>query len=165
MLREFDVLGGNRVNVNLYQGIEPFSKDAIDAEKKYGIRPRKIASESRGAQKVEDVILGVAFQCGLERVVVPFFPYGMPVEYELMRSINTVAQSKRKRIGIVDTDMFVTGGVLRTQEGNRTITPLKILGELSKQYDLEIVNANEPCLLYTSPSPRDRQKSRMPSSA
>ena len=24
---------------------------------------------------------------------------------------------------------------------------------------------NEPCLLYTSPSPRDRQKSRMPSSA
>ena len=24
---------------------------------------------------------------------------------------------------------------------------------------------NDPCLLYTSPSPRDRQKSRMPSSA
>ena len=24
---------------------------------------------------------------------------------------------------------------------------------------------NNPCLLYTSPSPRDRQKSRMPSSA
>ena len=24
---------------------------------------------------------------------------------------------------------------------------------------------DEPCLLYTSPSPRDRQKSRMPSSA
>ena len=24
---------------------------------------------------------------------------------------------------------------------------------------------NSPCLLYTSPSPRDRQKSRMPSSA
>eukprot|EP00828_Plagiopyla_frontata_P028645 TRINITY_DN3702_c0_g1_i4.p3 TRINITY_DN3702_c0_g1~~TRINITY_DN3702_c0_g1_i4.p3 ORF type:complete len:112 (-),score=23.75 TRINITY_DN3702_c0_g1_i4:53-388(-) len=24
---------------------------------------------------------------------------------------------------------------------------------------------NQPCLLYTSPSPRDRQKSRMPSSA
>ena len=26
-------------------------------------------------------------------------------------------------------------------------------------------NAAYPCLLYTSPSPRDRQKSRMPSSA
>ena len=31
----------------------------------------------------------------------------------------------------------------------------------------EITNADaiHPCLLYTSPSPRDRQKSRMPSSA
>ena len=30
---------------------------------------------------------------------------------------------------------------------------------------LEIVKDFVPCLLYTSPSPRDRQKSRMPSSA
>ena len=28
-----------------------------------------------------------------------------------------------------------------------------------------IVVRRSPCLLYTSPSPRDRQKSRMPSSA
>ena len=27
------------------------------------------------------------------------------------------------------------------------------------------VDTRDPCLLYTSPSPRDRQKSRMPSSA
>ena len=27
------------------------------------------------------------------------------------------------------------------------------------------LNQTHPCLLYTSPSPRDRQKSRMPSSA
>ena len=30
---------------------------------------------------------------------------------------------------------------------------------------LSNIHAREPCLLYTSPSPRDRQKSRMPSSA
>ena len=30
---------------------------------------------------------------------------------------------------------------------------------------VEEVNAYKACLLYTSPSPRDRQKSRMPSSA
>ena len=29
----------------------------------------------------------------------------------------------------------------------------------------EVVEQLEGCLLYTSPSPRDRQKSRMPSSA
>ena len=35
-------------------------------------------------------------------------------------------------------------------------------------YDLKSyaeAEGNNPCLLYTSPSPRDRQKSRMPSSA
>ena len=30
---------------------------------------------------------------------------------------------------------------------------------------LSLIHISEPCLLYTSPSPRDRQKSRMPSSA
>ena len=33
---------------------------------------------------------------------------------------------------------------------------------LKAYYDLNLLNT---CLLYTSPSPRDRQKSRMPSSA
>ena len=31
--------------------------------------------------------------------------------------------------------------------------------------DIEAVDTRYTCLLYTSPSPRDRQKSRMPSSA
>ena len=31
--------------------------------------------------------------------------------------------------------------------------------------DKEITETKHTCLLYTSPSPRDRQKSRMPSSA
>ena len=30
---------------------------------------------------------------------------------------------------------------------------------------VDITDINKDCLLYTSPSPRDRQKSRMPSSA
>ena len=30
---------------------------------------------------------------------------------------------------------------------------------------LRLIGVIPPCLLYTSPSPRDRQKSRMPSSA
>ena len=46
----------------------------------------------------------------------------------------------------------------------------KALTESDKRFDLEPNHtAKEPrirsCLLYTSPSPRDRQKSRMPSSA
>ena len=35
----------------------------------------------------------------------------------------------------------------------------------SGTYSKKISTQNKDCLLYTSPSPRDRQKSRMPSSA
>ena len=35
----------------------------------------------------------------------------------------------------------------------------------SQDLDLKETTEKESCLLYTSPSPRDRQKSRMPSSA
>ena len=39
-----------------------------------------------------------------------------------------------------------------------------IINEL-KSYDEDLVNKNKICLLYTSPSPRDMRRSRMPSSA
>ena len=38
-------------------------------------------------------------------------------------------------------------------------------GGIAQGKDNYILNTSLPCLLYTSPSPRDRQKSRMPSSA
>ena len=40
----------------------------------------------------------------------------------------------------------------------------EIRGQLKKR-KLVKIKINKGCLLYTSPSPRDRQKSRMPSSA
>lgn len=150
LLREFDVLGGNRVQLNLRQGIEPFSQEAINAEKRFGIRPNRVSSESRGAIREEDVILGVAFTSGRERVVTRFLPYGMPVEYELMRSINTVAKSKRKKIAIVETDALITGTVIRSQTNGEPvrIPPLRILGELIKQYDIELVTATQPIPVF-----------------
>ena len=39
-----------------------------------------------------------------------------------------------------------------------------VLNDLNK-CDIIFISVPTPCLLYTSPSPRDRQKSRMPSSA
>ena len=49
-----------------------------------------------------------------------------------------------------------------------------IIHKIAYDYDIDLVELEVPvdhiymvisCLLYTSPSPRDRQKSRMPSSA
>ena len=142
LLREFDALGGNRVKVDLYQGIEPFSEQAVLASKRYGIRPRKFKTQSRGATREAEVIMGLAISSGVERVVVPFIPYGTPVEYELMRSINTVSQPKRKTIGIVLTDALIQGATVPRGNGQAIrIPPLAILGELAKQYELELVNA------------------------
>ena len=142
LLREFDALGGNRVKVDLYQGIEPFSEQAVLASKRYGIRPQKFTTQSRGATRQAEVIMGVAVSSGVERVVVPFIPYGTPVEYELMRSINTVAQPKRKTIGVVITDALIQGAVVPRGDGKAVRIPtLAILSELAKQYELEIVSA------------------------
>ena len=41
----------------------------------------------------------------------------------------------------------------------------KELADIVIVSDTIVADPDDPCLLYTSPSPRDRQKSRMPSSA
>ena len=40
-----------------------------------------------------------------------------------------------------------------------------VAGDLELPPGLKVVNKKQVCLLYTSPSPRDKRQSRMPSSA
>ena len=148
LLRAFDVRGGKRINVTLHQDVRPYSAEAILAEKKYGIRPVTVRSESRGAVREEEVILGIAFSSGLQRLVIPFMQYGIPVEYELMRSINTVSKSDKKTIGIVQTDALPLGGSIDTNGQRVRIQPLRIFSELSKQYNLAQVSAAQPIELF-----------------
>ncbi|MDG2015429.1 MAG: Gldg family protein [Pirellulaceae bacterium] len=149
LLREFDVMGGNRVRVNLHTNVEPFSQEAILAEKRFGIRPVPYVSESRGAVRQEQVILGAAFTCGLDREVIEFFPYGSQVGYELVRSINTVAQDRRARIGIVETDVLAAGGLYQFNGRRFAVPALGIVDELKKQYDVERVTMSEPFEVFS----------------
>ena len=41
----------------------------------------------------------------------------------------------------------------------------KAVETFARRYNADILDIDEVCLLYTSPSPRDRTRSRMPSSA
>ena len=68
----------------------------------------------------------------------------------------------KEKIYIFDTtlrDGAQTQGVDFSIDDKLKIT--RALDELGVDY----IEGGWPCLLYTSPSPRDRQKSRMPSSA
>ena len=51
----------------------------------------------------------------------------------------------------------------RTRSGVLKSMRNRVVKTGAKHFDQETLN--QSCLLYTSPSPRDRQKSRMPSSA
>ena len=63
------------------------------------------------------------------------------------------------RLNIEDTDIEQA-----TAELNNILSLMDKLGEIDTG-DSEPMAHPLNCLLYTSPSPRDRQKSRMPSSA
>ena len=160
LLREFDVMGGPRINVNIHQGMEPFSEEAILAEKRFGIRPQKVRTQSRGAPREEDVILGVAVSCGQRRIINRFMAYGMPVEYELMRSIKTVSRQQRKVVGIVQTDALITGASIRLGDRVRRIPKLAIISDLEKQCDVEVIDASNEISLFLDADAGEEPKRR-----
>ncbi|MCR9117969.1 MAG: Gldg family protein, partial [bacterium] len=110
LLNRFKSLSGGKLQVNIYDDLLPFGDIANQARERYGIEPQMVATESQGKTSQVEVILGAAFRSGLEKVVVPFFDYGIPVEYELVRSISTVATGQRDTIGILRTDAQLFGG-------------------------------------------------------
>ncbi len=138
-LNELSSLSGGKIVVDVHE-IENFSEEASNAEKRYGIEPREVVTLDRGAHKKEEIYLGAAFSCGLDRVVIPFIDKGIPVEYELVRSICTVAQKKRKRLGVVKTDVQLFGGF--SMQGPTEES--KLVTELKKQYDVEEVDPSKP---------------------
>lgn len=147
LLKEFraEAAKNNRtIEVNLYDGIELFSDDAALASERFGIEPVTRLVREKGAEQQKQLILGAAFKSGLEKVTVPIFEYGIPVEYELVRSINTVASGKRKRIGIVKTDAQMMGGTVIQGMQMQRINRHLLVDELSKQYEVEEVTMNGP---------------------
>lgn len=144
LLKEFDAMSGGKVKVRLHENLEAFSEEASLAEKSFGIRPTMVRTRSQGAFKDEEILLGAAFTSGLEKVVVPFFDYGIPVEYELVRSIGTVAQESRKKVGVVRTDAQMYGGFSMAGGMPRQIPKQEIIDELQKQYDVEEVDPSQP---------------------
>lgn len=141
MLRELEARGRGKVQVQIHQ-TELYSPEAQLAEESFGIAPRRVAVDDRGRLSLENLYMGVAFRSGLEKVIVPFIDRGIPIEYELARSLATVAEQKRKKVGVVRTDAPLFGQFDMSSMSPGSDWP--IVAELKKQYDVEEVDPSQP---------------------
>lgn len=165
MLKELQRQSGGKVQLHLRENLELFSEEAAQAEQRFGIAKQTMQSQARGAIKSQQFIMGVAFTCGLEKVVLPSFKLGMPVEYELVRSIATVAGEQRKKLGVVNTDAQMMGGFSMAGMQPRQMPRQLILDELERQYKVEEVDPSNPIepgrydvLLVVQPSSLGQQQ-------
>ena len=108
VFQQFDEMGGKNLEVR-YVEVAPFSEQADEAEH-FGIEPVEVMTEVDGRRSEVDVYLGAVVISSYDKVVVPFFGKGLPIEYELTRSVQTVANEDRHKVGILANDANVIGG-------------------------------------------------------
>jgi ABC-2 type transport system permease protein len=130
---------GRTIEVNLYDNIELFSEEAALAQERFDIVPVTRMVREKGSYQQKQLILGAAFRSGLQSLTIPVFEYGVPVEYELVRSINTVARGDRKRIGVVATEARLMGGTVMSGMSFQQVEKHPLVSELEKQYEVESV--------------------------
>lgn len=136
LLREFDIRGGGNLEVRIVD-VQPFSEEAEQA-RALGVNPVRIQYQQDGKFEEAEVFLGAIVQSVSDSVEIPFFDKGIPIEYEVTRSVRTVGQQGRLTIGVLQTDAGVMGGM-----GGR---PWEIVTELRKQYKVINVNPSQKIL-------------------
>lgn len=140
-LRRFDDLGGDRIQVVIHETL-PYTKNAVEASENYNIVPRALVEVEASRRSTKDVFLGLVFTSGPDEFVIPFFDRGLPVEYELARSIRVVTQLERKKLGIIATDAKLFGGFdFQTMSSS---PDWSIVSELRKQYDVQQIAPGGP---------------------
>ncbi|MCA8952384.1 MAG: Gldg family protein [Planctomycetes bacterium] len=156
LLDQFDSIGGSAVQKSIIIP-EPFSEEARRAEDNYGIRPMPVADEQPGGGYREmQVFLGLVVASGTEEVVTPFIEPGLPLEYEITRSIRVVSKADRKKIGILKTDVDMVGGFDFQTFAQKP--KWQIATELEQQYRVANVDPDNEfaddidCLVVPQPS-------------
>ncbi|MFK7959492.1 MAG: Gldg family protein [Phycisphaerales bacterium] len=141
LLGRFDEIGGPAIDV-VVRDTEPFTEFAREAQENFGIAARTVAEASGSRRGSRDIFLGLVFTSGPDEVVIPFLEPGLPVEYELARSVRVVSRADRRRIGVVATAAGVMGGFDFQSMTSRP--SWSFVEELRKQYEVEEVPAEGP---------------------
>ncbi len=94
-LREIEKQSGGKVTYRIVN-VEPLSKKH-DLPNSNTISYRMLFKITRrGVINSQDIFMGLAFVSGLDKLVVPFIDKDVPLEYELVHSIWSVTQKKRR---------------------------------------------------------------------
>ena len=141
VLNEIDSIGGASVQV-LIEETESFTQAARDAREKFGITPRQVPNLGSARAGYSEAFLGLAFTGGAQEQVIPFLDRGLSAEYEITRSIRVIAQTDRKKIGVLDTEAKLFGGFdFQTMQSTM---PWSVVEELKKQYEVVRVTSIGP---------------------
>ncbi len=140
VLKELDAAGGASVQVRIAQ-TEMYSAEAREARERFGITPRELPDLRSARSGFASVFAGIAVTCGAEEQVIGFLDTGLPVEYELVRSLRVVARADRAKLGILATEARLFGGFdFNTMQSRQ---PWAVTDELRKQYDVVQVQPRE----------------------
>ncbi|MDE2845782.1 MAG: Gldg family protein [Gemmatimonadota bacterium] len=140
VLKELDAVGGSRVQVRI-QATEMYSPEAREARDRFGITPRELPDLRSARSGFTNVFAGIAVTCGPEEQVIGFLDTGLPVEYELVRSLRVAARADRAKLGILATEVRLFGGFdFNTMQSRQ---PWAMTEELRKQYDVVQVQPQE----------------------
>ena len=172
-LREIDRESKN-VLVNIHE-ITPEDNASVTAEK-YGVEnqnginpPLFVQEDGRFMPWQKDLYLGLVFKGGGTQQTIPFLYKGLPVEYEIMRTLSSVngGRATKKKLGVFTTDAPLMGsagmGIMGFNMGGGT-PAWEVISELRKQYDVQEVTGGEinkgdyDALLVVQPNNLDNEK-------
>ena len=136
-LRELSAVSNGKVQVKIHP-TEAQSKEARSARNKYNIQAQKTKELKDGQVLIKDIYLAAAISCGAKQEIISNFSPGIPVEYELTRTIRVVNESQRKKVGILATD----AGLISSKKVGyfQQNSEWQIVRELRKQYNITVVD-------------------------
>jgi ABC-2 type transport system permease protein len=140
-LREFSAAANGKIQTRIVE-TRKYSPAAREARERFGVTPFRVPVTEESASVANEIFLALVFTCGGEEFVIPFFDRGLPVEYELMRSIRVVSRAERRKVGVLQTAARLFGGF--DFQTRRQTEDWAIVNELKKQYDVQQVSPDVP---------------------